>query len=77
MLSTSTVTPFEIVITSPGTNALPFKRLSVAGIRPTTFTGSFAAATAQKVPITAAAPDMSHFMSSMKLLGFRLMPPVS
>ena len=77
VLSTSTVVPSLMVRTSPGVTALPPGRLSVAGIRPTTCTGSPRRAAPDRAPNTAAAPLMSDFMVSMELVGFKLNPPVS
>ena len=57
--------------------ALPAGIFSVKPTAQTKLTGSFEAATAHIVPITDPAPDISHFISSIFGLGFRLIPPVS
>ena len=44
---------------------------------PTTFFAKFRPAMAHIAPVTAAAPPISHFISSMPLAGFIEMPPVS
>ena len=74
---TSIVCPDIDVTTSPGFVALPAGIFSESAIVQTKFTGSFEAATAHMVPITDPAPDISHFISSILGLGFRLIPPVS
>ena len=66
-----------LVITSPGLNAVPDGMFSVLGIRPTTWTFGRSRPSTSKVPSTAAAPDMSYFMSSMFCAGLIEMPPVS
>ena len=71
------VWPDMLVTMSPGRVALPPGMFSVAGITPTTFSGSFIAATALSVPKTLPAPDMSYFISSISAAGFSEMPPVS
>ena len=63
--------------TSPGFTAVPEGMFSVLGIRPTTWTLGFSRPSISKVPSTAAAPDMSYFMSSMFWAGLIEMPPVS
>ena len=50
---------------------------SAAGTQPVTFTPSPSDAIARMAPITAAAPDMSAFISSMLAAGLMEMPPVS
>jgi len=66
-----------LVTISPGLDAKPSGRFSVAGIIPTTLMGSSISATALIVPITPAAPHMSYFISSMAAPGFKDIPPES
>ena len=73
----SMVLPRWLLTTSPGFTAVPDGRFSVAGIRPTTFTFGFSKPTTSNAPSTAAAPDMSYFMSSMLCAGLIEMPPES
>ena len=77
VLITSTVWPFMVVTTSPGRWALPSGIFSTRPTTPTTCALDLRAAIACIAPVTAPAPPMSHFMSSMPAGGFRLMPPVS
>ena len=51
--------------------------LSVAGTRPTTWSGSLSCAAALTAEMTMAPPVISVFISSMPSLDLRLMPPVS
>ncbi len=69
--------PPRIVITSEGRVAVPEGMFSARASHPVTRTGSPSRATATTVPSTAAAPDMSLFMSSMPAGGLSEMPPVS
>ena len=62
---------------SPGLVACPPGMFSHAGMTPTTLTGAFISASARSVPSTAAAPDMSNFISSISAAGLSEMPPVS
>ena len=63
--------------TSPGLIAVPEGMFSADGISPTTWTFGLSRPSISKVPSTAAAPDMSYFMSSMFCAGLIEMPPVS
>ena len=77
MLLTSTVLPLYWVMMSPGLIAVPEGMFSVEGttaIRSTARPSSAIAATASS---TAAAPDMSIFISCMPADGLSEMPPVS
>src|SRR2546426_336635 len=65
VLMISMVLPRWLLTTSPGFTAVPDGRFSVAGIRPTTFAFGLSAPRTSNAPSTAAAPDMSYFMSSM------------
>ena len=71
------VCPDIDVTTSPGLVALPAGIFSVSPTAQTKLTGNLEAATAAIVPITDPAPDISHFISSILGLGFKLIPPVS
>ena len=66
---------------SPGRVARPSGIFSVHGITPTTGQGGVHCGArrpkASNVPITAAAPDMSPFISAMFAAGLRLIPPLS
>ena len=77
VLMTSMVLPERLVTTSPGLTAVPDGMFSVLGMRPTTWTAGLRRPSISKVPSTAAAPDMSYFMSSMFCAGLIEMPPVS
>ena len=74
---TSTVWPEWLVTTSPGRCALSPSMFSTRPTRPTTFTFALRPASAAMAPTTAAAPAMSHFMSSMPPAGLMEMPPLS
>ena len=65
------------MITSPGFTAVPEGRFSVEGIRPITLSFGCSRPSTSNVPSTAAAPDMSYFMSSMLCDGLIEMPPES
>ena len=73
----SMVLPRWLFTTSPGFTAVPEGRFSVAGIRPTTLTFGLSRPSISKQPSTAAAPDMSNFISSMFWAGLMEMPPES
>ena len=73
----SIVLPRWLVTTSPGLTAVPDGMFSVLGMSPTTCTLGLSRPSISKVPSTAAAPDMSYFMSSMFCAGLIEMPPVS
>ena len=77
VLMISIVLPRWLLTTSPGFTAVPDGRFSVDGIRPVTLSFGFSRPSASKVPSTAAAPDMSNFMSSMFWAGLIEMPPAS
>src|SRR3989454_4001933 len=77
VLMISMVLPRWLLTTSPGFTAVPDGRFSVAGIRPTTFTFGLSTPRTSNAPSTAAAPDMSYFMSSMLCAGLIEMPPES
>ncbi len=64
-------------MTSPGLTAVPEGMFSVLGMSPMTWTAGLSRPSTSKVPSTAAAPDMSYFMSSMFCAGLIEMPPVS
>ena len=57
--------------------ALPPGRFSTSGMYPSTFTGSPSSAMAATADSTAAAPAMSHFMSSICSLVLSDSPPLS
>ena len=67
----------RLVTTSPGFTAVPDGMFSVLGMSPTTCTFGLSRPSISNVPSTAAAPDMSYFMSSMFCAGLIEMPPVS
>src|SRR2546428_1190977 len=75
VLMISIVLPKWLFTTSPGFRAWPEGRFSVAGMRPTTLTFGLSRPSVSNVPSTAAAPDMSNFMSSMFCAGLIEMPP--
>ena len=77
VLITSTVSPFIVVITSPGRVALPEGMFSTIPTSPTTFALALRSASVRITPETTPAPPMSMVMSSMPAPGLRLMPPVS
>ena len=77
MLLTSTVLPLYWVITSPGLIAVPEGMFSVAGTTATRSTASPSSAIAATASSTAAAPDMSIFISCIEAEDFSEMPPVS
>ena len=77
VLVISTVLPAIDRITSPSLYAVPDGMFSVQAAIACTSTGSFWRATASIAAITAAAPDMSVFMSSMPSLVFSESPPES
>ena len=77
MFTISTVLPLMVVMMSPGLYALPLGRLSVDGMTPVMRTGSSRLAAASMVPMTAAAPHMSNFISSIFSAGLMEMPPES
>ena len=62
---------------SPGRWAWPSTAFSTSPMMPTTLTLALRAASACIRPVTAAAPPMSPFMSSMPAAGFIELPPVS
>ena len=62
---------------SEGRCAVPLGMFSTRPTTPTALTRAWRAASASMVPITAPAPAMSHFMSSMPAAGLIEMPPVS
>src|SRR5437870_3232750 len=62
---------------SPGFTALPPGMFSTAAIRPTTCRRSFSCDARVSAASTAAAPDMSNFISSMPGGSLREMPPES
>ena len=74
---TSIVLPRWLLITSPGLTAVPDGRFSVDGIKPMTLILGLKRPSVSNVPSTAAAPDMSNFMSSMLCAGLIEMPPES
>src|SRR5437867_2755838 len=77
VLMISIVLPKWLFTTSPGFTAVPDGRFSVAGMRPTTLSFGLRAPSTSNVPSTAAAPDMSNFMSSMFCAGLIEIPPES
>src|SRR5207302_1899562 len=77
VLSISTVCPEALVAMSPGLTALPPGMFSTAAIRPTTCRRSFSCDARVSAASTAAAPDMSNFISSMPGGSLREMPPES
>ena len=64
-------------MTSPGLIAVPEGMFSVEGTTATRLTGSPSSAIAATASSTAAAPDMSIFISCMPAEGLIEMPPVS
>src|ERR1043166_5926476 len=77
VLMISIVLPRWLFTTSPGLTAVPEGRFSVAGMTPTTLSRGLSRPSAANVPSTAAAPDMSNFMSSMFCAGLIEIPPES
>src|SRR6184192_387267 len=77
VLMISIVLPKWLLTTSPGFTACPEGRFSVEGMTPRTLTFGWSSPTVSKVPSTAAAPDMSNFMSSMFCAGLIEIPPES
>ena len=77
VLSTSIVWPDIEVTMSPGRCALPSSMFSTKPMMPTALTLALRAASACIRPVTAAAPPMSPFMSSMPAAGLIEMPPES
>ena len=77
VFSTSMVWPDIEVTMSPGRCAVPDGMFSTRPTTPTALTLALRAASARMVPMTAAEPAMSHFMSSMPAAGLIEMPPVS
>ena len=77
VLSTSTVLPPRIVMTSDGRCAVPDGMFSARQSQPVTATGSSSCAAATTVLSTAAAPAMSDFIASMPAAGLIEMPPES
>ena len=77
MLLTSTVTPLYWVMTSPGLIAVPDGMFSVEGTTATRSTARPSSAIAATDSSTAAAPDMSNFISCIPAPGLSEMPPVS
>ena len=77
VLMTSTVWPDIDFTTSPGRCALPSGMFSTRAHTATTFALALRPAIRAMAPVTAPAPPMSHFMSSMPPAGFSEMPPVS
>ena len=69
--------PAALVTMSPGLIARPLGMFSQVGTRPTTLSGRPSSATTDIVAMTAAAPDMSNFISSIAPGSLREMPPVS
>ena len=64
-------------MTSPGRWAVPLGMFSADGTQPVTRIGRASSAIALTAPMTAAAPAMSDFISSMLAAGLMEMPPVS
>ena len=77
VLMISMVLPRWLLTTSPGFTAVPDGRFSVDGITPVTLSLGFSRPSTSNVPSTAAAPDMSNFMSSMFCAGLIEIPPES
>ena len=77
VLSTSIVCPDIEVTISPGLVAMPLGKFSQAGIMLITFNGNPISATAWRIPIAAAPPHMSNFISSILCPGFMDIPPES
>ncbi len=77
VFSTSMVWPDIEVTMSPGRWAWPSTAFSTRPMTPTTLALALRAASACISPVTAAAPPMSPFMSSMPEAGFIELPPVS
>ena len=71
------VVPFMALTTSPGLDAPPSGIFSQVATTVTKLIGSLALAAATNVPIIAAAPHISYFISSMPSPGFSEMPPLS
>src|SRR3546814_11047086 len=65
------------VTTSPGRCAVPDGMFSTRATTPTALTFALRPASAANVPITAPAPPISHFISSMPADGLIEIPPVS
>ena len=64
-------------MTSPGRWAFADGMFSTSPTTPTALTRARRPASAAMTPVTAAAPPISHFMSSMPAAGLSEMPPVS
>ena len=77
VLITSTVWPDMLLTTSPGLCALPSGMFSTSAQIPITLARALRPAISRIAPVTAPAPPMSHFISSIPPAGFREMPPVS
>ena len=77
VLRISTVCPEALVAMSPGLTALPPGMFSTAPISPTRCSGRRSDAAKVSAAITAAAPLMSNFISSMPGGSFSEMPPLS
>src|SRR5665213_2651411 len=77
VLMISIVRPVIAVTMSPGRCAAPSGMFSTMPMTPTTLTFALRAASVCISPVTAAAPPMSPFMSSMPPAGLIEMPPVS
>ena len=77
VLRISTDWPDRDMTTSPGRWALPSGMFSTRPSTPTALTRALRPASACMRPATAAAPPMSHFISSMPSAGLMEMPPVS
>ena len=77
VFSTSIVLPLRAVSTSPSFIAFPDGMFSTSASTPSRFTGSLSSAAARTPPSTAAAPAMSHFMSTICSLVFSDSPPLS
>jgi hypothetical protein len=63
--------------TSPGLFALPSGMFSEVGTKPCTSTSGSNPASAWNAPRTAAPPDISYFISSIRAEGLMLVPPES
>jgi len=74
---TSIVLPFSAVMMSPGRYERPPGMFSQDGTTASTLTGSPSSAIAPIAARTAPPPPMSVFISSMRLAGFREIPPES
>ena len=77
VLLTSTVLPFMALTTSPGRCALPPGMFSTMGATAMRGVSGARRATVRAAAITAAAPDLSCFISSIRSGGLRLIPPES